>query len=271
VKRQDVLIEADELLARIDDPNLRIYDATILFFRDEADPTAHDEYARRHIPGAAFFDHDAFSDTESQYMYMVLPAARLQEQIGAIGISEGAEVIFYTSGMLPCATRAWWVLRYAGHDNVRVLNGGLAAWERGGGRLEQGARHYEPTDFTGQMRPQMFTDKEEVLAAMDAGNVCTVNTLNEESYAQSHISGSSLLPCDHLMEEMARFLPDDVIAARLAAEARHERIITYCGGGIAATTNAIAHLIAGKENVAVYDGSMDEWAKEGLPLASAQA
>ena len=70
---------------------------------------------------------------------------------------------------------------------------------------------------------------------------------------------------------MRSFLPNDAIAARLAEEAQHERIITYCGGGIAATLNAMAHLMAGNENVAVYDGSMNEWEGEKLPTATAVA
>lgn len=71
-----------------------------------------------------------------------------------------------------------------------------------------------------------------------------------------------------LMHDMASFLPDDVLVSRLKEEAQHERIITYCGGGIAATVNAMAHLMAGNENVAVYDGSMAEWVGEGLPTTS---
>ena len=132
MNRDTVLIEADELLEKMDDPNLRIYDATILFFRQESDLTTYETYQQAHIPGAAFFDHQDFSDATSDYMYMVLPEANLAAQIGNIGIAEESEVIFYTSDLLPCATRAWWLLRYAGHNNVRVLNGGLAAWERAG-------------------------------------------------------------------------------------------------------------------------------------------
>jgi thiosulfate/3-mercaptopyruvate sulfurtransferase len=71
-----------------------------------------------------------------------------------------------------------------------------------------------------------------------------------------------------LMHEMTSFKSIDEIAARLQEEAQYERIITYCGGGIAATVNAMAHLMAGNENVAVYDGSMNEWAGEGLPAAT---
>jgi len=111
----------------------------------------------------------------------------------------------------------------------------------------------------------MIASKEEVEAAMGSGQVCTVNTLTIESYEQGHITGSSLLPCADLMHEMASFKSEAEIASRLKEEAQHERIITYCGGGIAATVNAMAHLMAGNENVAVYDGSMDEWDGEGLP------
>ena len=136
MNRESMLIEADELLTKLDDPNIRIYDATILFFRKESEPTAYEQYLQGHIPGAAFFDHQSFSDSSSDYMYMVLPEAELAGQIGNIGIAEDSEVVFYTTGMLPCATRAWWLLRYAGHNNVRVLNGGLAAWEKAGGKVE---------------------------------------------------------------------------------------------------------------------------------------
>ena len=66
----------------------------------------------------------------------------------------------------------------------------------------------------------------------------------------------------------AAFIDNEALAARLHEEAQHERVITYCGGGIAATVNAMAHLMAGNQNVAVYDGSMDEWAGEGLPMTS---
>ena len=265
MNRKDFLIEADELLTKLNNPNLRIYDATILFFSKEAEMTALETYQQSRLPGAAFFDHQAFSDANSSYMYMVLPEAELAAQIGKIGIANDSEVIFYTSGYLPCATRAWWILRYAGHNNVRVLNGGLAAWKEAGGLVEQGSHHYPPATFVSQLRPNMFASKEEVEAALANGDVCTVNTLTEEIYNQAHIKGSSLLPCSDLMVDMAAFVPQEAIASRLNEEARHERIITYCGGGIAATVNGMAHLMAGNQNVSVYDGSMDEWVGEGLP------
>jgi thiosulfate/3-mercaptopyruvate sulfurtransferase len=268
VNRDNIFIEAAELLTKLDDNNIRIYDATILFFRNEADPaTAYEKYLQGHIPGAAFFDHQDISDSSSKYEYMILPEADLVKQIGRIGISQDTEVIFYASGVLPSATRAWWILRYIGHNNVRVLNGGLAAWVKAGGKLEQESRQYEESKFEGQLRPGMFASKEEVLKAMEDRSVCTEYTLPPEMYGGAFIPGSSFISTMDLMQEMDTFVSDDEFVSRLKEEARHERIITYCGGGIAATVNAIAHLIAGNENVSVYDGSLIEWMGEGLPIA----
>ncbi|MEM7128379.1 MAG: rhodanese-like domain-containing protein [Chloroflexota bacterium] len=268
MNRDKMLIDAKELLTKIDDPTIRIYDATILFFRKESELSAYEEYQQGHIPGAAFFDHQKFSDSSNDYMYMMLPETELATQIGNIGINEMSEVIFYTFDMLPSATRAWWILHYAGHNNVRVLNGGLAAWKEAGGAVVQGGHEYEPTEFQCSLRPNRLASKDEVQAAMNDDSICTVNTLTQQVYDKAHITGSSLLPCMDLMNEMTSFLPNDQIMTRLQNEAQHERIITYCGGGIAATVNAMGHLMAGNENVAVYDGSMDEWTGEGLPTTT---
>ncbi|MBK8904477.1 MAG: sulfurtransferase [Anaerolineaceae bacterium] len=265
MNRNRMIIEADELLEKLDKENIQVYDATLLFFRNESDPTAYEQYLQEHIPGAAFFDHQQFSDPNSAYLLTILPEAELAEQIGAIGIAEDSEVILYSVGVLPAASRAWWILHYAGHNNVRVLNGGLAAWKKAGGKIEQGARQYEPGVYNGRFRSDAFAGKEEVQAAMENSEVGTLNTLPLESYEAAHITGSFCLPCTDLMQGMAAFLPDEELALRLQEKSQYKRIITYCGGGIAATVNAMAHLMMGHENVAVYDGSMSEWVGEGLP------
>jgi len=256
MNRDSILMEADELLKKLDDKNIRIFDATI----------TDDAYQQGHIPGAAFFDHEKFSNPNNKYQYMLLPEAELAAQIGNVGISEGSEVVFYACGMLPYAARAWWILRYAGHNNVRVLNGGLTAWKMAGGQVEQEARQYKPSSFRARFNPTMFAKKEEILASMEDENAAIVDVLPFISYEASHITGSTCLPCMDLMQEMDYFLPDDQLALRLKEVSQHKRIITYCGGGIAAAVNAMAHIMTGHKNVAVYDGSMYEWLGEGLPV-----
>jgi thiosulfate/3-mercaptopyruvate sulfurtransferase len=256
MKRESILIEVDELLKKWDHENIRIFDASVTNMM----------YLQGHIPGAAYFDHAKFSDPDSPYMCTILPEEALEAQIGTAGISNDAEVVVYACGMLPYAARAWWVLRYAGHNNVRILNGGLSAWEKAGGPIEQVSRQYQPSVFKARFNPTMFASKEEVMASMKDDNVATVDVLPMESYEGSHIVGSTCLPCLDLMQGMDYFLPDDKLASRLSEISKHKRIITYCGGGIAAAINATAHLITGHENVAIYDGSMYEWLAEGLPV-----
>ena len=258
--RNKILIEADELLKKADNKDIRIFDASI----------TDDAYLQGHIPGAAYFDHEKFSDPDAKYEYTILPQGELATQIGKAGISNDSEVVVYACGTLPFAVRAWWVLRYAGHNNVRILNGGLSAWKNAGESVEQATRQYEPTIYHGNFRPEMFASKDEVFASMEDKNVAIVNVLPPMSYEGSHIPGSVNHSCMHLMEGdftqgMDYLLPVEQIAPQLAEVAKYKRIITYCGGGIAAAVNAMAHIMTGHENVAVYDGSLYEWLGEEMP------
>jgi thiosulfate/3-mercaptopyruvate sulfurtransferase len=274
MKMKHYLIEADELLAKINHPNLRIYDATILFYIGLSPeevakmPTAHEQYLAGHIPRAAFFDHQVFSDADSPYEYMLARDEELADQIGKIGIANDLEVILYATDILACATRAWWLLHYAGLENVRVLNGGLAAWKAAGAAIEQGEHRYAAEHFEGDFKANVWASREEVQAAMDMDSVNIQNALTQDWHDQEHIPGSSCLPLTDLTVEWQTFIPEDQLAARMNGAGQQQRIITYCGGGIAATLNAMAYLMMGYDNVAVYDGSLYEWKGEGLPLAS---
>ena len=256
MNRENMLIEADELLKKIEHKNIRIFDATI----------TDDVYLMEHIPGAVYFDHDRFSDPDSPYGVTILPIDKLIKQIGNAGISNDSEVVVYACGMLPYAARAWWVLHYAGHNNVRVLNGGLSAWKNAGGKVEQLSRNYEPAVFIGNPKVEMFVDKEEVMAALEDKNTFVIDVLPVQSYEGAHITGSVNLSCMDLMQGMEYFLPNENLASRLQETTRHKRLITYCGGGIAAALSAMAHFMVGQENVAIYDGSLNEWIGEKLPM-----
>ena len=255
MKREDLLIEVDELMEILEDENLRIFDASV----------SDDMYLEGHIPGAVYFDHERFSDPNSSYEITISPEALLAEQIGNAGIDNNSKVVLYACGMLPYAIRAWWVLRYAGHKNVRVLNGGITAWKKAKGPLEQASRKYEPMKFSPRFTPSMFVKKDEVVASLKSDDVAIVNTLPPASFEASHITGSVCVSCMNMMKDMEYLLPNDQLAPQLQEVSQKKRIITYCGGGIAATVNAAVHMMMGYDNVAVYDGSLYEWLSEGLP------
>ena len=267
MKRQELLIEADELLSDINDPALRVFDATIVF--DPNAESAETRYRKGHIPGAAFLDHNALSRSDTSLMYMLPEEEALGQAIGTLGIGNDNPVVVYSTDMIACATRIWWVLRYAGHRNVRVLNGGISAWQ---GDLETTEQTHPATTFSTSLSPRMFASKDEVLEAVKAGDSCVVNTLPPEIYRgesglpyDGHISGTANHPrTEYTDGDFMRSTED--IAASFKNKDTGKRLITYCGGGIAATVNACAAKLASIEEVAVYDGSMSEWLAEGLPV-----
>jgi len=268
MKREELLIEEEELVTIIDNPNLRLFDATVVL-NPAAAESGHDRYLAGHIPGSVFLDHAVISDPNSHLMYTIPDEKALGATIGALGISRDTPVVVYSTEMLAWATRIWWVLHYAGHRNVRVLNGGLQAWK---GALEIAENKYVPTTFNTDLSPQMFASKEEVLSSITDGSACVVNALTPEMYKgeadvfyAGHISGSVNHPFFELMDE-DYLLPDTTLAEILEQKMIGDRLITYCGGGIAATLNACVAKLVGVDDVAVYDGSMSEWMAEELPI-----
>lgn len=276
MERNKFFIEPDELMAMMNQGNLRLYDATIMFYMGMSAeeiakmPTAYAQYLHAHIPGAAFFDHEDFTDQESDYDYMLAADEILQKEIGKVGIANDSEVVLYVIGPVVNAARAWWMLRYAGVENVRVLNGGLNAWKAAGGEVEQEERKYAPVDFKADFKPEMIATMEDVQAALDDDSVLVENTLPRDWYDQEHIPGSTNLPIMDLTDEAwAVLLPDEELKEKFAGIEYPAKIITYCGGGIAAAFNAMVHLMMGR-NAAVYDGSLFEWKGEKQPLVNAK-
>lgn len=274
------LISVDELTHLLDDPNIRIFDTSVILR-----PSGHgyevasgfDDYQQAHIPGAGFIDlAEAWADTESALRFTLPSPEALSTAIGASGISAENKVVLYSSGHLMWATRAWWLLHYAGHTNICVLNGNFTAWQTAGLPTSSGSEGYPPTHFVAQEDAARFADTAEVEAGMN-GAVCTINSLSKSLYEgtgdfyyqrRGHIPGSKLVYYDSLLNNEF-FLPADELVAVLEAQGSlsADRVITYCGGGIAATLDAFACLLCAQRNVAVYDGSMSEWvADEKRPL-----
>jgi thiosulfate/3-mercaptopyruvate sulfurtransferase len=278
------LIEADELKGRLGEPNLRIYDTAVFLTPAKAGYRADSGlsgYLQGHIPGAAFIDLiRAWSDTTSGLGFTLPSAEALATAAGAAGIDERREVILYSSGHMMWATRAWWMLRWLGLDNVRVLNGGLATWKAAGGELVAGTQTYPQGHVVPRPRTSLFVNLEGMQQALDNG-VCTVNALSRNLYTgdgdfnygrAGHIPGSMHLHYEALLEE-GTFRPVEQLRQTLASSGllQKPRVIAYCGGGISATIDAFACVLAGHPDVAVYDGSMSEWVRAGKPLTTGAA
>jgi len=279
--RPDCLLEPESLQQALDDPKLLIFDATVHLVPADKGYRAQSglaDYQAAHIPGAVFMDQiRAVSDTSTGLGFSLPAPEALEAALRDLGCNDDSRIVVYSSGHMMWATRAWWLLHYAGLEEVAVLNGGLRGWQEAGFETDAGDVAPSPGSFTIRPRPERFVGKVEVLAAIGDDTVCTVNALPSEVYSgeaemsygrKGHITGSINVPYDGLLDR-GRFLPPDALRRALddGGLLGPERVFAYCGGGISATIDAFACLLAGKDDVAVYDGSMSEWVRdEALPM-----
>jgi thiosulfate/3-mercaptopyruvate sulfurtransferase len=188
-------------------------------------------------------------------------------------------VVAYSAANVWWATRMWWLLHEFGHDNAAVLDGCWQKWRREGRRVETGAaRARKPGDFTVREVRNLMVGKDEVQRAIGDGAVCTLNALLPQQHKGSggnsygrpgRIKGSVNLPAAHLLNpETNEFLPADELRKRFEAVGAMDRqVINYCGGGIAASADAMALIMLGHKDVKLYDASLSEWANDPtLPM-----
>ena len=267
------LVEVEELERLLDDANTRVFDAAVHLKPQGTGGYVADSgratYESGHIPGAGFIDLiEHWADASTSLRFTVPTIEALAGAIGESGISNDHRVVLYSSGHLMWATRAWWLLHYAGHDNIAILNGNLTAWRDAGLAIETGPASYPAATFTPHERPTRIASTDDMIEGMD-GKVCTINALSRSLYEgtgdfyyqrRGHIPGSKLLYYDAVLDHEF-FLKPEALEAALEAEGMLSapRVVTYCGGGIAATIDAFACLLLGHTNVGVYDGSMSEW------------
>ncbi|HEY5644298.1 MAG TPA: sulfurtransferase [Pseudomonadales bacterium] len=279
--KTDILIEPEELAGSLGAPGLKIFDVTVHLVPAERGYRAESglaDYRAGHVPGAAFLDQiRSVSDTSTGLGFSLPAPDALQAGLRAAGIGEGDRIVVYSTGHLMWATRAWWLLHYAGLDRVSVLNGGFRAWQARSLPVSTEETVYPAGDVVVRPRAHRFVDQQAVLAAIGNGSVCTVNALSPDVYSgeakmsygrKGHITGSVNVHYEELLDQ-GRFRGVDDLRRVLAGKGLldAERVVAYCGGGISATIDAVACLLVGKDEVAVYDGSMSEWVRdESLPM-----
>ena len=280
----DRLVSAAWLEKELGAPDLRILDCTVSF-GTLSDGTrgyrsGRPAWEEGHIPGSIHADllHD-LSDQSSPFPFMLPSAHQFSTVMGTLGVGDGTRVVLYDSFLNAWAARLWWMLRAFGFEEAGVLDGGWRAWTREGRPSSiEAAPSPSPTVFVARPRPGLFVGKEHVLAALDRTETCIVDALGREAFRgerqdysrPGHIPGARNVPFMEIVDrDTHRYLPADALRQAFAAvlSAEPEEVITYCGGGIAASSDAFCLSLLGIEDVAVYDGSLTEWtADPSLPL-----
>jgi thiosulfate/3-mercaptopyruvate sulfurtransferase len=280
------LVSGEWLQQHLADPAMRIFDCSQVMLKKPDGSfgfvPARDEFAAGHIPGSNFVDVTTQLSDRSNPLPLMMPApAQLAEVLQGLGIGADSAVVLYDRGNHAWAARVWWMLRASGFDNAAVLDGGWQRWV-----AQQRPQSLEVTPYKAatslnlQARPGLMVDKHAVLAALDDEATLLLHSLplpmftgEVVPYARpGRIKGSQNLFCELLIDPESKCFHPPQRLRELVGGTRAfgaERVIAYCGGGIAASNNALALTLLGLQDVAVYDGSLSEWtADPDLPMES---
>lgn len=277
----ETLVTTDWLSRHLGDPDLVVLDCTVhTDMTDDGSPlnkSGEANYERGHIPGAGFADltTDEICDEDSPYEFAVPTVEKFCLAMGNLGIGDETRVVLYDGFLSGWAAWVWWMLRRVGFDNAAILDGGPNIWITEGHPLSTKPASPPARKLTPRERPSIVADREEVLATIDDDTLTLIDTMpdvyyrGEQSiYARpGHIKGAINLSGIDLLDERGCYKPQDQLAAMHAGLDKNARVITYCGGGIMASSNAFIMTRLGFSDVAVYTASLEEWAADpGNPM-----
>lgn len=234
-----------------------------------------EEFEQGHIRGAQNVWRTDITDTSYQYGGMMPTQLHMEQLLSRLGISPSDTIIIYDQKAECDAARLWWILKFYGHQHVRLLNGGLAAWKASGNELVTNQILGEISNYRFQSKPDsnllaLFT----LVQSIDTSTRILLDTRGKEEYSgefhkngaayPGHIDGAVNLDWAMAVDYdgSQKFLPIDTLKARYAAIGIDgtKPVITYCHSGVrSAHTLFVLTELLGYCNINNYDGSWIEW------------
>ena len=283
--KPEQLVETGWLEEHLEDDRVRILDCNVILTPLEEGgfqlTSGREAWRAGHIPGGIVADLTSdLSDPDNSLPLMAPTMKRFAEAMSRYGVGSETHVVLYDNFYNIWAARVWWMLRAVSFSNAAVLNGGWKKWTLEHRPVSTDIPSCEPANFPAVPCANTIATKADVLTEIGKANSCIVNALSAEEHAGTggmikyprpgRITSSVNVPFSALVDEdMHTYLPAASLRERFEAveRTRPDRVITYCGAGIAACSDAFALTLLGEENVEVYDGSLMEWAADAsLPM-----
>lgn len=271
----DVLVETEWLAEHLEDDSIAVIEV-------DEDTTAYD---KGHIPGAVAINWE--TELHDLPRREFISAEQLGELLGAKGISDNQTIVLYGGNNNWFAAYAYWLFKYRGADNVKLLDGGRKKWELDSRTFVQEAPNVAGGSFTvGSEQPELRTFRDEILERASSGSGGLVDVRSPEEFrgellapphlpqeqaqVPGHIPGASNIPWAKAVNEDGTFKSDDELRSLYEAEGITEgaRVITYCRIGERSAHSWFAlHELLGFEDVRNYDGSWTEYGSlVGAPI-----
>jgi thiosulfate/3-mercaptopyruvate sulfurtransferase len=265
------LVDPATLRAHLDDPSWVVLDARF----DLAAPSRGEAlYREGHVPGARYVSLDAHlsgTKTGSNGRHP-LPAPEVAAaRFGQLGISRGTQVVVYDADVGSYAARAWWMLRWLGHQAVAVLDGGFAAWVQAGLPVSTETRPWAPAEFVAGVDESRRVPAADVLAHLGDPARVLVDARAPDRFrgenetldpVGGHIPGAINRFFQLNLAADKRFKPADVLRAewtQALGGSDASRLVMYCGSGVTACHNLLALEHAGLSGARLFPGSWSEW------------
>jgi thiosulfate/3-mercaptopyruvate sulfurtransferase len=274
VALQKPLVDGHWLLEHLGDPDLRVID--LRWYLDGRSGRA--AYESGHIPGAVFVDLDreVTGRTRGQGRHPLPAREDFEQAMRRAGVGRGSQVVVYDDQGGFSAGRLWWLLRYFGHADVAVLDGGLGAWP---GELSTHAAHVPPGDFVASAaRESAKLDFEEL--RQSAADLVLLDARSGERFRgevepidpkAGHIPGARHAAWQTNLDAGKRFLPPGELRRHFQqlGVRTGDQVVAYCGSGVSACHNLLALEVAGLLGGRLYPGSWSDWStREDAPVAT---
>ncbi len=280
------IVDCEWLSSNLNKANVRIFDcSSFLDYTDDHPTKPYDvisgfsEYKKAHIPNSSFLDlQNGFSKQRSTYSFTLPELSDLAMAFQREGVGDNSLVVLYSRNGLQWATRFWWMLHVLGYKKAVILDGGFREWLALGFPTESKITTFPPAIFHLNAKADVFVNKNYVLNAINSNNHILINALTKDIHdglskrygRPGHIPKSLNIPFHKFVHNDTHKLIPFNEAKNLLKDLKiekHNIIINYCGGGIAATLNAFILYQLGYKRLKIYDNSMNEWAQdESLPI-----
>ena len=265
------IVSTEQLAHHQDDPAWLIFDCRFTLTNTEAGLAA---YKANHIPGAHYanLNEDLSGPVTDKSGRHPLPDVQLlSEKLSRWGVDSGKQVVVYDDSFGAMAVKMWWILRWLGHNNVALLDGGLPKWLKEKRPLTAELPQIAPAKFVAQLHQEILASTAEVDNARQERSRLVIDARSEQRFSgerepldkvAGHIPGSVNWVFDENLDFDGTYLPAEELREaylKLLKGVKPELVIHSCGSGVTACHNMLAMEIAGMNGGKLYAGSWSEW------------